>query len=155
EFDASPQPPPLAWRRRCARARSFLELPGKRDELIELAFRRAAVDALQSPLHTRLVRLGDARGVDRGTRIERHDVARRPRRIAEHGKDHVARLLDRADLDRPAVEELEAEIGWMDVVFADLAVDQLADHGRSRGRDLVEAVEAVNHHDVARAEPLE
>ena len=116
------------------------------DELVELAPGGAARDraGARARRRPRCV-VATPADVERGAGVEHDDVARRPRLVVEHRQHHLLRLVRRrAPGSRGGRRASQAEVLGMDLVLADLAVLQLADHRRGAERDLVHAVQAVD-----------
>ncbi|MPN12524.1 hypothetical protein SDC9_159842 [bioreactor metagenome] len=68
---------------------------------------------------------------------------------------HAFRFLGAAHLEAAVGDHAQAVVLGVDLVLADRAVLQLADHGRRAQRDFVHAVLAVDHHHVFGAELLQ
>ena len=92
------------------------------------------------------------RRVERGAGIQRDDVARRAPPFAERLEHHRPDAVGILDLEAAVAHHAQAEVLGMDLVFADFAVLQLADHRRGAERHLVHAVLAVDDQHVACAE---
>ena len=90
-----------------------------------------------------------------GGRVEQHDVAERALLAGQHVADRLGVELGVAALEVGQLGGRQAGVGRRHLEHGDLAVLQLGDVGRARRGDLVEAVVAVHHPDVLRAEVLQ
>src|SRR5688572_23933838 len=131
------------------------ELVGQRDERVELAPRGAAGNRFARALDALLDRGGLVGGVERGSRVQDHDVARRSLDIVERLQQHRPRALRVVDLQPAVAHHPHSEVFRMDLVLANLAIDELADHRRGAERYLVHAVASVDDYDVLAAQPLQ
>src|SRR6266571_2815777 len=121
-------------------------------EPVELGPRRAALEHLEGALDSLLEASRLAGDVDRRAGVERDDIARGSRLVIQRGHDDAARLLHRGHAQCGRVVQGHAEFLRMDRVFLDLARLELADHGLAAHRDLVEALQAIDGHGVARTQ---
>src|SRR4051795_10160148 len=102
-----------------------LVLSGKPGQLIDLLARSAASHHLLSPGHSVLQRIGEPGDVDRRTCIEGDDVTRGAGSIIEGSNQHVLGSAALRDLQLVQFALREAELPWMNGVFAHFAVLEL------------------------------
>src|SRR5215831_5042445 len=115
------------------------QLLSELDERVQLRARRSALEQIECPFHSVLERRRLPADVDRGARVQGHDVAGGPACVLKSRDDDFARLFHGRNAQGPGIVHRQPEPLRVNEVLADLAVLQLPDHRLSADRDFVEA----------------